>query len=327
MALHYPRRLVHASLLAIPLAAGAYPAFAQNYPARAVRFIVPYLPGGGSDFVARTVAQKLTETWGQTVVVDNRPGGGTNIAAELVVRAAPDGYTAFVGGLPNAVNVSLYKQLPFDLMKDFAPVVRMSTIPNLLVVHPSLPVRSVKELIALAKSRRGELTFASAGIASSNHLSGELFKMMAGVDIVHVPYKGGSAAVTDLIAGHVSMYFSTMPSSMPHVRSGRLRALAVTTAKRSGAAPDIPTMAESGLRGFEQSASHGLLLPAGTPPAVVNKLNTEVVRVLRVPDLIEKFAAQGVEAVGSTPEEFTAYLKGEIAKYAKLVKAANIRID
>ena len=321
------RPFVRALWLALPLATGAYPVLGQNYPARAVRFVVPYLPGGGADFVARTVALKLTETWGQSVVVDNRPGGGTNIAAELVVRAAPDGYTVFVGGMPNAVNVSLYKQLPFDLMKDFVPVVQLSTIPNILVVHPSLPVRSVKELIALAKSRRGELTFASAGFASSNHLSGELFKMMAGVDIVHVPYKGGSAAVTDLIAGNVSFYFGTMPSSLPHVRTGRLRALAVTSAKRSAAVPEIPTMAEAALPGFEQSASHGLLLPAETPPAVVNKLNAEVVRVLRLPDLIEKFAAQGAGTVGSTPEEFTAYLKSEIAKYARLVKAAKIRVD
>jgi tripartite-type tricarboxylate transporter receptor subunit TctC len=307
---------------------GATPfACGQSYPVRPIRIVCPYVAGGGSDFVARTIALKLTETIGQSVVVDNRPGGGTNIGAELVARAAPDGYTIFLGGTPTAVNVTLYKKLPFDVLRDFAPITQTTVAPNLLVVHPSLPVRTVKDLIALAKSRPGQLTYGSAGIASSNHLSGALFKTMAAIDIVHVPYKGGGAAVTDLLAGNISMYFSTTPSSMPHVRTGRLRALAVTSAKRSPIVPNIPTMAEAALPGFEMSAWHALFAPAGTPPAIVKKLADEVVRALRQADVKERLAAQGVDAVGTTPEELAAIMKENIAKYAKLVKAADIRIE
>lgn len=299
----------------------------QAYPARPVRFIVPYVPGGGVDFVGRIVAQKLSETWAYPVVVENRPGGGTNIGSELVARSAPDGYTLLIGGVPNTANMTLFKKVPYDVVRDFAPVTRMTTAPNLLVVHPSVPAKSVKELIALAKSRRGELTYASAGIGSSNHLSGELFRIMAGVDILHVPYKGGGAAVTDLLAGQVSMYFSTTPSSMPFVRAGRLRALAITSARRSPIVPDVPTIAESGLPGFEQSAWHGLFAPAGTPQAVVGKLHDEAVRVLRLPEITERLAAQGVDVVASSPAEFAAFIKQDVAKYAKLVKTAGIRVD
>jgi tripartite-type tricarboxylate transporter receptor subunit TctC len=313
--------------LSCVLAAPVQSVLAQTYPTRPIRIICPYVAGGGSDFVARTIAQKLTETIGQSVIVDNRPGGGTNIGAELVARAAPDGYTIFLGGTPTTVNVTLYKKLPFDVINDFAPITMTTVAPNLLVVHPSLPVRTVKELIALAKARPGQLTYGSAGIASSNHLSGALFKTMAGIDIVHVPYKGGGAAVTDLLAGNISMYFSTTPSSMPHVRTGRLRALAVTSAKRSEIVPNIPTMAEAALSGFEMSAWHALFAPAATPPAIVKKLADEVVRALRQPDVKERLAAQGVDAVGTTPEELAGIIKENIAKYAKLVKAADIRIE
>jgi tripartite-type tricarboxylate transporter receptor subunit TctC len=309
------------------------PAFAQQpdkepYPGRRpIRFIVPYVPGGGVDFVGRAVAQKLGETWNHTVIVENRPGAGTNIGSELVARAAPDGYTLLVGGVPNSANMTLMKNVPYDFVKDFAPVCRMTTAPNVLVVHPSVPARSVKELIALAKARRGQLTYASAGVGSSNHLSGELFRIMAGVDIVHVPYKGGGAAVTDLLAGQVSMYFSTTPSSMPFVRAGRLRALAVTSAQRSPIVPDVPTIAESGLPGYEQSAWHGLLAPAGTPAAIISKLSDEIIRILRLPDLSGRLAAQGVDVVASPPPEFAAFIKQDVAKYAKLVKTAGIRVD
>ena len=300
---------------------------AQDYPTRPVRFVVPYVPGGGVDFVGRTIAQKLSESWGQQVIVDNRPGGGTNIDSELVARSAPDGYTLLVGGVPNTANAALYKKLAYDVVKDFSPVILLDTAPNVLAVHPSVPAKSVRELIALAKTRRGALTYASAGIGSSNHLSGELFRTMAGVDIVHIPYKGGSAAVTDLIAGHISMYFGTTPSTMPHVRTGRLRALGVTTAKRTPAAPGVPTIAESGLPGFEQSAWHGLLAPAGTPEVIITKLHAEVVRALRSPDVAERFAAQGIDVIGSSPAEFAAFIKQDLAKYEKLVKTAGIRID
>jgi len=300
---------------------------AQNYPARPIRIIAPYVPGGGVDFVARAIAQKLPEFIGQQVIVENRPGGGTNIGSELVVRAAPDGYTVLLGGVPNTVNMSLFKKPPYDVVRDFAPVVQTTTAPNILALHPSVPAKSVKELIALAKSRPGELTFASAGIGSSNHLSGEMFRITARIVIVHVPYKGGGAAVVDLIAGHVSMYFGTTPSTVPHVRTGKLRGLAVTTAKRSQATPDVPTIAEAGLPTFEQSAWHGLLAPAATPQAVITRLNNEVVRVLRSPDVVERFAAQGVDVIGGTPQEFAAFIKQDVEKYAKLVKTAGIRIE
>jgi tripartite-type tricarboxylate transporter receptor subunit TctC len=299
----------------------------QAYPARPIRFIAPYVPGGGVDFVSRVIATKLSETIGQQVIVENRPGGGTNIGSELVARAAPDGYTLLVGGVPNTVNMILFKKLPYDVVKDFAPVTQTTTAPNILAVHPSLPVRSVKDLIALAKARKGELTFASAGIGSSNHLSGELFRVMAGVDIVHVPYKGGGAAVVDLIAGQVSMYFGTTPSTVPQVRTGKLRALGVTTLKRSRAAPDIPTMDEAGLKGFDNAAWHGLFAPAATPAAVVNKLSSEVVKVLRLPEIVERMAAQGVDVIASTPAELAAFVKQDLIKYDKLVKAAGIRIE
>ncbi len=297
------------------------------YPVRPIRFIAPYVPGGGVDFVARVVATKLSETIGQQVIVENRPGGGTNIGSELVARSAPDGYTLLIGGVPNTVNTVFFKKLPYDVVKDFAPVSQMTTAPNILAVHPSLPVRSVKDLIALAKARRGELTFASAGIGSSNHLSGELFRVMAGIDIIHVPYKGGGAAVTDLLAGQVSMYFGTTPSTVPHVRTGRLRALAVTSLQRSRATPDIPTMAEAALPGFENAAWHGLFAPAGTPPAIVEKLHSEVVRVLRMPDTVERMGAQGVDVIAGSPAELAAFVKQDLVKYDKLVKSAGLRIE
>jgi tripartite-type tricarboxylate transporter receptor subunit TctC len=297
------------------------------YPTRTIRFVAPYVPGGGVDFVARVVAAKLSETIGQQVIVENRPGGGTNIGSELVARAAPDGYTLLVGGVPNTVNMFLFKKLPYHVEKDFAPVTRMSTAPNILALHPSLPVRSVKDLIALAKARRGELTYASAGVGSSNHLSGELFRVMAGIDIIHVPYKGGGAAVTDLLAGQVSMYFGTTPSTLPHVRAGKLRALAVTGAQRSRATPEIPTMAEAALPGFDNAAWHCLLAPAGTPSAVINRLQGEVVRVLRLPEIVERMAAQGVDVIGSTPAELAAFIKQDLVKYENLVKSAGIRVE
>ncbi len=279
------------------------------------------------DFVARVVAGTLSETLGQQVIVENRPGGGTNIGSELVARAAPDGYTLLVGGVPNTVNTVLFKKLPYDVVKDFAPISQMTTAPNILAVHPSLPVRSVKDLIALAKVRKGELTFASAGTGSSNHLSGELFRVMAGVDIVHVPYKGGGAAVTDLIAGQVTMYFGTTPSTLPHTRSGRLRALAVTGAQRSRVTPDIPTMSEAALPGFENSAWHGLFAPAATPAAVVSKLYTETVRVLRLPEIVERMGSQGVDVIAGNPAELAAFIKLDLVKYDKLVKSAGIKLE
>jgi tripartite-type tricarboxylate transporter receptor subunit TctC len=314
-------------LCGVGLLAGALSVQAQQYPTRPIRFIAPYVAGGGVDFVARVVAAKLSEHIGQQVIVENRPGGGTNIGSELVARAAPDGYTLLIGGVPNTVNAIFFKKLPYDVVKDFAPISQMTTAPNILAVHPSLPVRTVKELIALAKTRRGELTFASAGIGSSNHLSGELFRVMAGVDIIHVPYKGGGAAVTDLLAGQVSMYFGTTPSTVPHVRTGKLRALGVTTLKRSRAAPDIPTMQEAGLPGFDNAAWHGLMAPAATPAAIIEKLHTEVVRVLRLPEIVERMGAQGVDVIASTPAELAVFIRQDLVKYDRLVKAAGLKVE
>lgn len=300
---------------------------AQDYPSKPIRFIVPYVPGGNVDFIGRTVAQKLSEAFGQSVVVDNRPGGATNIGAEIVARAAPDGYTLLVGGTANTVNMTLYRRLSYDIVRDFAPVSLLTIVTNILVLHPSIPAKSVKELIALAKARPGELTYASAGIASSTHLAAELFKMMAGVDILHVPYKGGGAAVTDLLGGRVSMYFGTMPSSLPHVRTGKLRALAVTSEKRSAGMPELPTIAESGLPGYGQSSWQGLMAPAATPRDIVARLQAGTTRVLGLRDMREKLASQGADVVGSSPEELAEFIKTDIAKSAKLVRRLGLTVD
>jgi len=292
-----------------------------------VRVIVPYLPGGSVDFVGRVLAQKLSEAWSQSVLVDNRAGGATNIGAELVARAVPDGYTLFMASVASSVNMTLYKRLSYDIVKDFAPVSLLTIVPNLLVLHPSVPVKSVRGLIALAKAKPGELTYASAGIGSSTHLAGEIFKNMAGVDIVHVPYKGGGGAVIDLIAGRVAMYFSTIPSSFPHVKVGKLRALAVTSATRSKSLPSVPTVAESGVPGYETQAWNGLMAPAATPQEVVTRLHTQVVRILAIADVREQFAARGAEVVASSPAEFAAFIKADIARYATVVERAGIKID
>ena len=299
----------------------------QAYPTKTIRFVVPYVPSGGVDFVARTLAEKLSQTLGHSVIVDNRPGGSTNIGTELVARAAPDGYTFLVASVPTSVNMTLFKNLRFNIITDFIHISLLSTAPNILVVHPSLPVKSVPELIAYAKARPGQLTFGSAGIGTSNHLSGELFKIMGGIDMLHVPYKGGGAAVTELLGGHISMYFATPPSVMSHVQSGKLRALGVTSEKRSASVPDIPTISESGLPGFDQSAWHGLFAPAGTPAPIIAKLSAEVVKVLRMPDVEKRFHSQAVDVIASSPEEFAAFIRQDVAKYEKLIKTANIHVE
>jgi tripartite-type tricarboxylate transporter receptor subunit TctC len=322
-----PRNTVIAAGYALLLLLVVDVAHAQAYPTRPIRFVVPYAAGGGVDFVGRAIAQKLAETWNHSVIVDNRPGGGTNIGSEMVARSAPDGYTLLVASVPNSVNMTLYKKLGYDVIKDFTPVVQISTAPIILVVHPSVPARSVKELIALAKLRPGQLTYASAGFGSSNHLAGELFKMLVHVDIVHVPYKGGSAAVTDLIGGQVSMYFGTTPSTAPHVHTGRLRALGVTSAKRSPIVPEVPTIAESGVPGYEQSTWHGLLAPTGTPEPIIAKLNSEIVRFLHQPSMVERLGAQGVDVIASSPGEFAAFIRRDVVKYQKLLKVADVRVE
>ena len=301
---------------------------AQTYPTKSIRMVIPFPPGGTTDITGRIAAQKLSEALGQQVVPDNRPGAAGNIGAEQVAKAPPDGYTLVtLPGSTLTIHPSLYAKLPFDPLKDFAPVTILAAVPNALVVHPSLPVRNVKDLIALARSKAGQLNYASTGAGQSTHLSMELFKTMAGVKIIHVPYKGSAPAITDLLGGHVPMMFDNMPSALPHVKAGKLRGIAVSTLKRSPVAPEIPTVAESGLPGFEVSVWFSVLAPANTPKEIVSRLNTTLVKALQAPDTRERLATQGAEPIGNTPDEFTAVMKRDIAKWAKVVKDANIRLD
>jgi len=313
-------------LAALMLVFGAT-ALAQEYPAKPIRVVVPFPPGGGTDLMARSVMQKLGESLGATMIIDNRGGAGGSIGSDIVAKSPADGYTLLIISGAHAINPSLYPKLPYDSVRDFAPVTMFTSGPGLLVVHPSVPARTVKEFIALAKSRPGQLNYASAGIGTPPHLAGELFKTMAGVDIVHVPYKGNGPAYTDLIGGHVSVMFPTIPTAIPHVRAGKLRALAVTTRSRTPIAPELPPISESGVPGYDVSSWYGLLAPAGTPAAVVSRLQREIAKVLRSPDVGEKLTAQGLDLVGSTPDAFAAVIKSEIMKWAKVVKASGARAD
>jgi tripartite-type tricarboxylate transporter receptor subunit TctC len=297
---------------------------ADVYPVRPIRMIVAYPPGGGTDRVGRAMSERLSEQLGQNVVVDNRGGATGNIGTELAARAAPDGYTLLMGNVaPNAVNVSLFRKLPFDPVRDFAPVSLVAVTPNILVVHPSLPVKTVKDLVALAKAKPGTLNFPSAGVGSSSHLAGEMLKSMTKIDMVHVPYKGGGPALIALISGQVQIMFATLPAAMPHVKSARVRPIAMTTAKRSAAMPDLPTIAESGVTGYEAATWYGLLAPARTPQQVIDRLHGEVVKILAGPTR-QRLESQGFEPDGGTPAAFAAYIKAEIAKWANVIKTAGI---
>lgn len=302
-------------------------ALSQGYPTKPIRIVVPFAPGGSSDTITRIVAQKLAGTLGQSVVIDNRSGAGGNIGAELVAKATPDGYSLMtvVGG--HAINVTLYKKLSYDLMNDFDPVIHMVTVTGILVVHPALPVKSVKELIALAKARPGELNFASAGAGTVVHLAGELFKSMAGVDIVHVPYRGSGPALAALLGGEIPLMFPNVPGTIGHVQAGRLRVLAVNSAQRSPLLPDVPTVAEAGIPGYEASTWFGVLAPAGTPKNVVSKLNTEIARVLKAPEMVDALNREGAVAVGGPPEQFGSFIRAEIEKWGKVVRATGLRVD
>jgi tripartite-type tricarboxylate transporter receptor subunit TctC len=302
-------------------------AYAQAYPSKAVRMIVPFPPGGGTDYTARLIGQKLSESWGQPVVVENRPGASTIIGSDLVAKAAPDGYTLIMGSVNHTINPSLIAKLPYDTIGDFTPITVCVTSSYVLVVHPSLPVKSVKELIALARKRPGEINYSSSGSSGPQHLAGELFKMMASVDITHVPYKGGGPAATALVGGHVQMQFSTPVSALPHLKAGRLRPLAVTSLKRSDAFPELPTISEAALPGYEAVTWWGLLAPAQTPREIVNKVHGDVVKVLQSPDTKEKLARQGVSPAGTTPEQFAEMIQRDIVKLGKVVKAANVKLD
>lgn len=315
-------------LLAITAAGTAVAQTPMQYPAKAIRMIVPSAPGSGPDIMARTIAQKLTEAWGQPVVVEARPGAGGIIGSEAVAKAPPDGYTLIMGNAgSHSVNPSLYSKLPYDPLKDFSPVVLVSSAPNILIVHPSLPVKSAKDLIALAKVRPEELTFGSGGNGSTAHLSGEMFRTLAGIKLVHVPFKGAPAAVLGVITGEISMAILNLPPALPHVKSGKLKALGVSTSKRSAAVPDLPTIAESGLPGYAATAWYGVLAPAGTPREIILKLNAEIVKSLRTEEMKKRIASDGGEVIGSTPEEFTAVMKTDIAKWAKVVQASGARVD
>lgn len=309
-------------------AATAIAQSATQYPAKAIRMIVPSAPGSGPDIMARTIGQKLNEAWGQPVIVEARPGAGGIIGSEAVAKAAPDGYTLIMGNAgSHSVNPSLYRKLPYDPLKDFSPIALVSSAPNILIVHPSLPVKSTKDLITLAKARPGELTFGSGGNGSTAHLSGELFRTLAGIRIVHVPFKGAPAAVLGVITGEISMAILNLPPALPHVRNGRLKALGVSTPKRSAAVPELPTIAESGLPGYSATAWYGVLAPAGTPREIIMKINAEIVKGLRTEEMKKRIASDGGEVIGSTPEEFTAVMKTDIAKWAKVVQASGAQVD
>ena len=301
-------------------------AAAQTWPVKAVRIVVGYPPGGPTDLLARIVAQKLTESWGQQVLVDNRPGASGMIGAEVTVRAAPDGYTLLMVPVTYAVTPSLFPKMAYDAVKDLAPVAQVAAAPFILVVHPTLPVKTVKDLIALARSRPGQINYASASAGGMPHLAGELFNTMTGVKMVHIPYKGAAPATTDLLAGQVSLMFNNMLSAMPQVKSGRLRAIAVTSIKRSAAAPELPTIAET-VPGYEASGWYAALAPAATPRELIARLNNDMNRVMKMPDVTQRLASDGVEAVGTTPDQFGIYLRSEITKWGKVVQASGAKAD
>ncbi len=303
-------------------------AVAQQYPTRAIRVVVGFAPGGGTDIVARIIGAKLSETWKQPVLVENRAGATGTIGADIVAKAPPDGYTLILGHVnSHGIAPNLFKKLPYDAQRDFEMVAYVGYVPNVLVVHPSIPAKNVKELIAIAKSRPGQMSYASSGVGSTQHLAGEMLKLISGIDIVHVPYKGSGPAVVDLLAGHVVMNFDTMPPVLPHIKSGRMRALAVTTPKRAGPLPDVPTMVEAGLKGFEMTNWYGFMAPGKTPRDIVVKLNGEINKIMALPEQKSRLEEIGTQLEPGSTEQFTKFLASEIAKYAKLVKASGVTIE
>ncbi len=317
---------------AIALCAGAMLAVsvasAQTWPAKQIRFISPFAPGGGADITSRVIAQKLTDALGQPVLVDNRGGAGGMIGVDLAAKAPPDGYTLLLGTIgPIAINPSLYSKMAYDPIKDLVPVTLAADALNVLVVHPALPVKNVKELVALGKARPNELNFGSSGPGATDHLAGELFNLLTGTKMVHVAYKGGAPAIIDLVAGNVQVIFSTVSTAFGQIKSGRIRALAMTGTKRFVLMPELPTIAQAGVPGFAVNNWYGVFVPAGTPREIVARLNAEIVKILQTPDAKQRLLDSGIEATSSTPEQFAAYIQAETKKWAKVVKDANIKVD
>ena len=305
----------------------SFPAASADFPVRPVRFIVTFTPGALNDLIARTLAQPLAGIWGQQVVVDNRPGGGTLIGTDLGARAAPDGHTLLLAAVSHAINPSVYPKLPYDSIRDFAPVSHIAASPYILIVNPAVTAKTVKEFVALAKAKPGQLSYGSTGNGGSSHLMGVLLGMMAGIDTVHVPYKGLAPALTDLMAGQLHYSFGSYSTVGPHLKTGRLRPIAVTSLKRAASTPELPTIAEAGYPGYEAIPWWGVLLPAATPKPLVTRINADIIRALQAPEVKERFDAQGLEIIGSSPEQFAAHLKAEIARWSKVVKAAGVRPD
>jgi tripartite-type tricarboxylate transporter receptor subunit TctC len=318
---------VFSVVMALVATSGVF-AQAQPYPTKPIRFVVPYPAGGPLDTVARLLGQKVAESTRQPVIVDNKPGAGGNIGADAVAKAPPDGYTILMGAVAtHAINPTLYASIPYDPIRDFAPVTQVASTPNVLVVHPSIPASSVKEFIAYARANPSKLNFGSGSTGSAGHLAGELFKTMTGIDMTHVPYKGAAPAMQDLIGGQIQLMFDNLASSLAQVRAGKVKALAVTTSKRSALAPELPTIAESGLPGFDINTWFGIFVPAATSREVVERLHAEFTRALAAPDVRERMLNLGAEPVGSTPEEFAVYIRSEAAKYARVIKASGARVD
>jgi len=318
------------SLIAALVAASITPALAaesaNDYPSKPIRLVVPFTPGGSTDILARVIGQKLTEAWGKQVVIDNRPGAGGNIGVDLVAKSPADGYTLVMGHIGTfGVNPTLYPKLPFDPVKDFQPITLVALVPNMLSVNPALPAKSVKELVALAKAKPGTINFGSGGSGSAAHLAGEYFKLLTKTEITHIPYRGTSPAVTDLIAGQIQMIITGVPPTLSFVKAGKLRALGVATAKRLPLLPELPTIAEAGVPGYEATQWYGVLAPAGVPKPIVAKLNAEMVKAIKGADVRDKLAAEAAEPVGNTPEEFGAFIRKEIARWAPVVKASGAR--
>jgi tripartite-type tricarboxylate transporter receptor subunit TctC len=320
------KKLLRVGLCALGLALCSL-AWAEAYPSKIVRIIVPFPPGGGTDVIARVIAQKLTESWGQQVIVENKAGASGTIGSDLVAKSPADGYTLLLTATHHAINLSMYKQLPYDTLRDFVPVAYIAASPNLLLLHPSVPANNVQELIAYVKSKPGGLNYASSSVGGATHLTGELFKTAAGIELQHIPYKGAAPAMTDLLGGQVPMMFDVIPTALAHVRSGRLKAIAVTSARRTTVMPEVPTIAESGIPGFEAISWFGLYAPAATPKETVNKLNADFNRVLQLPEVKDKLAAQGAEPIAMTPEQFAGYLRAEIVKWAKAIKDSGAKAE